>query len=324
MYIIYIKVPQKLRVEILKKLHKNYIKWIIVLLLLVLVGSAYSFNWYDIKDKTVDKISSISIPFYLIVNPKNVDQGITPKSISINTKDYSSDKSTALDIVDRLNDEYKKDKSLDFLSTKQRKSLMKKINKTPHQYIYKITLLNFGKDLTDKYVTISLNQRNDTKNIVSYRYRVYYQKNEVTSSTYLTTTSNKYPPRFVIPDIELGNAGVYDSKPFVQRIKTAIINSNLSMNNASQPGDFNQIAINLGLNTDKSNKGLYTLAKNSNTRVTNFAIIGYEISDVPRSSRIFIKQLSKDNSYYYTLTYNRNSQKFVSFQNGIISTYNQN
>jgi len=70
--------------------------------------------------------------------------------------------------------------------------------------------------------------------------------------------------------------------------------------------------------------GLFVLAKNSNSRVSNFSIIGYQVSDVPRYTRFYLKQLSKDNSFYYTLTYSRNSGRFINLQKGIITTDNQN
>jgi len=307
----------------LKKLLKKHLKLLITLLILILIILTYVFNWGNIKDKTVNKISSITIPFSLIVNPKNIDQDVTPKSIKLNDKDFEADKTQAINLVNTINSNYKATKDFNFLTEKQDKSLTDKIKKQSHQYIHDVTLLNFGKDRKGKYLTISLNQYNDTKQIVSYRYRLYHKKSQIFSVKYLKQTSNTYPPRFIIPDVEVGDAGINNSKNFMQRLKTAVINSNLTMNNASEPGNFNQIAINLGLNADKSNKGLYNLAKNSNSRVTNYGIVGYEISDVPRHSQVYIKQLSKNKHYYYTLNYNRNSKKFISFQKGIISTDNR-
>lgn len=306
----------------MKKLFKKHLKLLITLLILILIILTYVFNWGNIKTKTVNKISSLTIPFSLVVNPKNVDKGITPRSIKLNDKDFEGDKTQAINLVNTINGNYKTTKDFNFLTEKQDKSLTEKIKKQSHQYIHDVTLLNFGKDRKGKYLTVSLNQYNDTDKIISYRYRLYHKKNEIFSVKYLKSTSNTYPPRFIIPDVKVGETGINNSKNFMQRLKTAIINSNLSMNNASEPGSFNQIAINLGLDPDKSNKGLYNLAKNSNSRVTNYGIVGYEISDVPRYSRVYIKQLSKDNHFYYTLTYNRNSNKFIRFQSGIISTNN--
>ncbi|WP_125588510.1 hypothetical protein [Companilactobacillus jidongensis] len=308
----------------MKKLNKKYIKWFVLLGLIILVGIAYGFNIYNIKNKTVDKISSMTIPFSLIVNPKNVDEGIAPKSISLKTGDMEKTKLRAISLVSTINDNYQNTKELDFLSSEQEKSLLKKVDKEPHRYIYKMTLLNFGRDNNGNYITVSCNRYDDTKNIVSYRYRLYYKDNNITSAKYLNTKSNKFPPKYVIEDTELGTSGIDQAKPFMERIKTTIINSNLTMANATDPGNFNQLSINLGLNPDDSNNGLYNLAKNSNSRVTNFGIVGYQLSDVPRYSRIYLKQQTKDTSYYYTLTFNRNSNKFVKFQRGIISTDDKN
>lgn len=307
----------------MKNLLKKHLKLLISLLILILIILTYTFNWGSIKTKTVNKISSLTIPFSLIVNPKNIDQGITPKSIKLNDKDFEADKTQSIDLINTINSNYKATKDFNFLTEKQSKTLNDKIKKQSHQYIHDVTLLNFGKNRKGKYLTISLNQYNDTKKIVSYRYRLYHKKNEIFSVKYLKQTSNTYPPRFVIPDVKVGETGINNSKNFMQRLKTALINSNLTMNNAVEPGNFNQIAINLGLDPDKSNNGLFKLAKNANSRVTNYGIVGYEISDVPRYSRVYIKELNKDNHYYYTLTYSRNSKKFVSFQNGIISTDNK-
>ncbi len=324
MYIIYIKVTHLQRVKNLKKLNKKYIKWLVLLGLVIIIGAAYGFNVYNIKNKTVDKISSLTIPFSLIVNPKNIDEGITPKSISLKTGDMEKTKLKAISLVSKINDDYQNTKQLDFLSSDQEKSLLKKVHKKSHRYIYQMTLLNFGRDSHGNYITVSCNRYDDTKNIVSYRYRLYYKDDNITSAKYLNTKSNKFPPKYVIEDTELGNSGIDQAKSFMERVKTTIINSNLTMTNATDPGDFNQLSLNLGLNPDDSNNGLYNLARNSNSRVTNFGIVGYQLSDVPRYSRIYLKQQTKDTSYYYTLTFNRNSSKFVKFQRGIISTDNKN
>ncbi|KRN98707.1 hypothetical protein IV57_GL000892 [Companilactobacillus kimchiensis] len=310
--------------EILKKLNKKYIKWIVILLLLIMIILAYAFNLGKIKDKTINGISQITIPFSLIVNPKNIDEDIAPKAVDINDGDMTKEKQQAINLVSTINDDYDNTKELSFLSNDQEKSLLNKVNKEPHRYIAKMTLLNFGKDIHGKYITVSCNRYDDTKTIVSYRYRLYYKGDSIRSAKYLNTKSNKYPPRFVIDGIVMGNAGNDQAKAFMQRLKTAIINSNLTATNANLPGNFNQISINLGLNPDKSNIGLYNLAKNSNSRVSNSSIIGYQISDVPRYTRVYVKQLSKDNTYYYTLTYSRNSGRFINFQKGIVATDNKN
>lgn len=308
----------------MKKLNKKYIKWFVLLGLIIIIGITYGFNIYNIKDKTVDKISSMTIPFSLIVNPKNIDEGITPKSISLKTGDMEKTKLKAISLVSKINEDYKNTKQLDFLSSDQEKELLKKVHKKSHRYIYQMTLLNFGRDNHGNYITISCNRYDDTKNIVSYRYRLYYKGDDITSAKYLNTKSNKFPPKYVVEDTELGESGIDQAKSFMERVKTTIINSNLTMTNATDPGDFNQLSINLGLNPDDSNNGLYNLARNSNSRVTNFGIVGYQLSDVPRYSRVYLKQQTKDTSYYYTLTFNRNSSKFVKFQRGIISTDNKN
>lgn len=308
----------------MKKLNKKYIKWIIVLLLLVMIVTSYALNLGKIKDKTINGIAQITIPFSLIVNPKNIDEDIAPKSISLKDGDMTKAKQKALNLVDTINDDYDNTKELSFLSNDQEKALLKRVHKEPHRYIANMTLLNLGKDINGKYITISCNRYDDTKNIVSYRYRLYYRGDSIRSARYLNSKSNKYPPKFIIKDIELGKPGTDQATAFMQRLKTAIINSNLTATNANEPGNFNQIAINLGLNPDKSNSGLFTLAQNSNSRVSNSSIVGYQVSDVPRYTRVYVKQLSKHNTYYYTLTFSRNSGRFINFQNGLISTDDKN
>jgi len=311
-------------VGILKKLNKKYIKWIIILTLLVMIIAAYTFNLGKIKDKTVNGIAQITIPFSLIVNPKNIDEDIAPKSISLDDGDMTKAKQQALNIVSTINEDYNSTDELSFLSNQQEKDLLEKIHKKAHRYIFKITLLNFGKDAHGKYVTISCNRYDDTKTIVSYRYRLYHKGDSITSARYLNSRSNKYPPQYVLENIEMGKDGVNQATVFMQRLKTAIINSNLTATNATDPGNFNQISLNLGLNPDKSNMGLFVLAKNSNSRVSNYGIIGYQISDVPRYTRIYLKQKNKNDNIYYTLTYSRNSGRYINFQKGIITTDTQN
>ncbi|AUI72197.1 hypothetical protein [Companilactobacillus alimentarius] len=308
----------------MKKLNKKYIKWIIVLFLLAMIVVSYALNLGKIKDKTVDSIAQITIPFSLIVNPKNIDEDIAPKTISLDKSDMSKTKQQALNLVSTINDDYHNTNELSFLSNKQEKALLKRVHKKSHRYITNMTLLNFGKDTHGKYITVSCNRYDDTKNIVSYRYRLYYRDDSIVSAKYLNTKTNKYAPQYVMENIDLGNSGVNQAQNFVQRFKTAIINSNLTATNANEPGNFNQISINLGLDPDKSNTGLFNLAKNSNSRVSNFGIVGYQISDVPRYTRFYLKQLSKSNTYYYTLTYSRNSSRFINFQKDIISTDSQN
>lgn len=303
----------------MKNLTKKQIGWIITLLIIIIVGVIYSFNFFDSRTKTVNAISQITIPFSLIVDPNNVDRGVTPKGINTDVKNSESEKERVINMVEDMNQSFKENHKLYFLSKDQQTELNKKVKKQPHQYIYSISLLNFGRDHSGKYFTISCNQYNDTKTIVSYRYILHYQKEQIKTSKYVGKKSNKYPPEFLIKDVKVGKDGIKDSKSFTQELRTAIINSGLISNQNAIPGDFNQIAINIGLDGDKSNQGLYQLAKHANSRLTNFAITGYEVSDVPRYSRIFIKQIDDDHSYYYTLTYNRNTAKFTHLQTGIHS-----
>lgn len=280
---------------------------------------SFAFNLFNIKTKTTNMISQITIPFSLIVNPNHIDQGVTPKSIKVNISDQNNEKIQVINLVDDINQNFKQDKKFSFLSKSQQKKLSDKVNQKSHQYISSITLLNFGRDISGKYITISCNQYNDTKKVISYRYLLHYDGHKIKSSKHLGKKSASYPPRFIIPDTALGNDGINQSKSFMQQIKTAIINSNLISNNESIPGDFQQIAANLGLTKGQNDKALYQLTKHANSRLTNFAIIGYELSDVPRYSRIYLKQINNGHSYYYTLTYNRNTNKFQSFQTAIHS-----
>jgi len=233
-------------------------------------------------------------------------------------------KQKAINLTSTINDDYDNTKELSFLSNDQEDTLLKKVHQKPHRYIGDMTLLNFGKDIHGKYITVSCNRYDDTKNIVGYRYRLYYKDDAIRSAKYLNTQTNKYPTKFVLDKVDLGKDGTTQATAFMQRLKTAIINSNLTATNANEPGNFNQISINLGLNPDKSNIGLFSLAQHSNSRVSNSSIIGYQLSDVPRYTRVYVKQLSKDNSYYYTLTFSRNSGRFINLQKGIISTDTQN
>ncbi|HCD06711.1 hypothetical protein NV391_10985 [Companilactobacillus crustorum] len=308
----------------MKKLNKKYIKWIIIFVLLIMIVTSYALNLGKIKDRTINGIAQMTIPFSLIVNPKNIDEDIAPKAISLNDGDMTKAKQQAINLVSTINDDYDNTKELSFLSNQQEKDLLKKVNKQSHRYIFKMTLLNFGKDLHGKYITVSCNRYDDTKTIVSYRYRLYHKGDSIISAKYLNSKSNKYPPQYVLDNIALGKSGTDQAQAFLQRLKTAIINSNLTATNANEPGNFNQISINLGLNPDKSNSGLFFLARNSNSRVSNSSIVGYQISDVPRYTRIYLKQLSKEDSFYYTLTFSRNSGRFINFQKGIISTDDQN
>ncbi|MFD1471837.1 hypothetical protein [Companilactobacillus mishanensis] len=303
----------------MKKLNKKHITWITILVILILVIIMYIFNIANIKNKTIDRISEITIPFSLIVNPNNVDKNVTPKSIDTNVSDLNNEKFHVIKLVNNLDTTYQQTKKFSFLSNDQQKQLNDKVHDQSHQYIYKITSLNFGRDLNGKYLTISCNQYNDTKQIKSYRYRLHYKGNQITTSKYLGSTSAKYPPKYLLDGIVLGQDGIKKSKSFTQQIKTAIINSNLTTNSASNPGEFNQLAINLGLDPDESNKALFNLARYSNSRLTNFSIIGYELADVPRTSRIYIKQVDRKKTRYYTLNYDRNKAKYIYIQNGISS-----
>ncbi|AKP67637.1 hypothetical protein [Companilactobacillus ginsenosidimutans] len=303
----------------MKNLTKNQWRWTISILILLIIISLFAFNVFRIRDKSTDAISKITIPFSLIVNPKNIDKGVTPKSVNTDVNDLNSEKNHVVKLTNNIDTSFQDNKKLYFLSKDQQKSLMDKVDKQEHQYIYKITLLNFGRDHSGKYFTISCNQYNDTKSIVSYRYILHYDKNQIKTSKYIGKRSAKYPPQFIIDGVVTGNDGVKQSKSFMQETRTAIINSNLISNNSIVPGDFNQIAINIGLNNETSNKALYSLAKNANSRLTNFAVTGYELSDVPRYSRIYIKQINNDVNHYYTLSYDRNTSKFTSLKQGIIS-----
>lgn len=303
----------------MKNLTKKQIRRIIELLLLIIVILLFVFNSFKIRTKTTDAISQITISFSLIVNPNNIDKGVTPKSINTNVTNLNAEKNHVVRLSNSLDDSFQQNHKLFFLSKNQQQQLMEKVNKQPHQYIYKITLLNFGRDHSGDYFTISCNQYNDTKIIVSYRYILHYKKDQITTSKYIGKSKAKTPPEFTLDGIVVGNDGVKQSKAFMQEIRAGIINSNLISNNSVEPGDFDQIADNIGLNGDASNKALYNLTKNSNSRLTNFAVTGYELSDVPRETHIYVKQINNKVNYYYTLTYNRNSSTFTSFKQGIIS-----
>lgn len=295
---------------------------IILVIILLLIG--FFLNVFDIKDKTTESMSKTTIPFNLIVNPKKIDQGVKPKSIKLDTDNFDSEKNHVIKMVNNINNNFKDNHKLYFLSTDQQKQLNDMVSKKSHQYIYQITALNFGKDIKGKYFTISCNQYGDSKQITSYRYILHYKKNQITTSKYIGKKHAKYPPQFLLDDIKVGTPGIKQSKGFLQQLKTALINSNLTSNQSNVPGDFDQIAINLGLKDDASNDALYQLTKNSNSRLSNFAITGYELSDVPRKSRIYVKQMNQHRNYYYTLTFDRNSKKFSTFQTGIHSNRNSN
>ncbi|WP_099974115.1 hypothetical protein [Lactobacillus terrae] len=306
----------------MKNLNKSYVKLIVPIIVVVIIVILFIFNAFQIRDKTADGISSISVPFSLIVNPKHIDEGVTPKGIKITDTNYEKTKKHVLELTDNIEANYLQTKRFSFLSANQEKQLKKMINSSQYQYIYSITLINFGKDTTGNYLTISCNQYNDTKKIVGYRYRLYYQGDSIKSAKYIKKLSDTTPPKYVYDDVAVRNTGIKQANSFMDSVKTAILNSNLTSTNAQNAGNFNQISTNLGLDPDYSNKGLYRFSKNANSRITNYAIIDYEITDVPRKTRIYIKQVNNGVSYYYTLSYNRNNNQFVSFQNGLISSTN--
>lgn len=292
------------------------------MIIILLIG--FFLNIFGIKTKTTESMSKITIPFNLIVNPNKIDQGVKPNSIKLDDSNFGSEKNHVIQMVNNINSNFKDNHKLYFLSNEQQKQLNEMVNKQSHQYIYLITPLNFGKDIKGKYFTISCNQYGDSKQITSYRYILHYKKNQITTSKYIGKHHAKYPPQFLLDNVNVGTAGVKKSTGFLQQLKTALINSNLTSNQGNVSGDFDQIAINLGLNNDKSNQALYQLTKNSNSRLSNFAITGYELSDVPRKSRIYVKQINEHHNYYYTLTFDRNTKKFSTFQTGIHSNRNSN
>ncbi|MBA1433746.1 hypothetical protein [Bombilactobacillus bombi] len=305
----------------MNKLKKHVALLSTVLILLITLTTVY-YSRKPLLQATSNWLTAQTIPFNWLVNPQKVNKNIHPHAITLNEID-NQEYQTELAHVDTLIHSFNRQKQKStWLSPAQFHQLQGWVHQKPHRYIYSVTPLLIGYDHQGKYTVLSANRYDDTKQIRSYRYQVYFRQHQVLKTSYLGSTSNNKAPKFIGFTNKLGNSGISKAPNFLDNINTTLTNSDIINQPNASTQQYSQLGKNIGLSTH-SGAALQRYAQMGTANQKNSAIIGYEISDVPRETFFFITQINKEKTYYYTLIYNRNQNRFIAFEQGKKSIANR-
>lgn len=273
------------------------------------------YNRHLLIRNTSNWLSEQTIPFNLLVSPHQVDKSIHPQAISLNELNSQQYKNELKNVDTLINSFNKRQQKIHWLSPTQNKELLLQVHKKSHRYLYSITPLVIGKNRRGKYTILSVNCREDSKQIQSYRYQVYYKHQSANKVLYLRSTHNNKPPKFIGFTNNLGTSGISKAPNFIDNINLTLNNSEVTNKPNASIKQYSQLSKNIGLDNN-SGFALQRYAINTNADQKNSAITGYEISDVPRETKFYLTQINKEKTFYYTLIYNRNSNQFTSLRLG--------
>ncbi|AXX65311.1 hypothetical protein DS830_07380 [Bombilactobacillus bombi] len=297
----------------MKKTKKRIIFLSTILIVCISLFTIY-YNRKPLLKATSNWLTAQTIPFNLLVNPNKINKSIHPHAIALNEIDNQKYQEDLTEIDNLINSFNRHQQKFSWLSPTQTKKLQKRIKQKPHRYISSITPLLLGQDRTGQYTVLSINCYDDTTQIRSYRYRVYFRNHRSVKSHYLKTTTNTKPPKFIGFTNTLGVSGITKAPNFIDTINSTLTNSDVANQPNASSHQYSQLGKNIGLKN--SGSALQQYALNSDANYKNSAITGYEISDVPRETKFFITQINKETKHYYTLIYNRNQGNFTGFQTG--------
>ncbi|UQS82114.1 hypothetical protein MOO45_08015 [Bombilactobacillus folatiphilus] len=297
--------------KILKK--KRYLYTLLVCILLFIL---LYYNRNPLIKASSNWLSRQTIPFQLVVNPHKLDQIKKPKSLTLNElseKEYQQQLKITKQLVNSFD---KHRQQCGFLSTKQNQQLKQWVQQKHHRYLYSVTPLTSGKNRHGKYITVSVNRYDDTQQIHSYRYQVFYRSNgKVQAAKFIGNFHNAKPPKFISWTNKLGVSGIAKVPTFLDKVNTTLINSGITAQSTATLDKYQQLARNLGLSS-KSATALKQYVLQNGMDQKNSSVVGYELSDVPRETRFFITQINDHHRYYYTVTFNRNQNEFTNFLSG--------
>ncbi|MCD2255923.1 hypothetical protein ACNAN0_12280 [Agrilactobacillus fermenti] len=291
--------------------------------LIIIIGLLFAFR-RPLLNHAQKFLTAQTIPFNWIVDPNHVANGLDVPEVNLSVTQMDDVKKDALKVVDNINNDFSVAKqNYTFLTGKQARQLDRWVHSKPHQYIYSFTPVAFGRTNTGNYVLVSANRYDDTTTIVSYRYRVYYNaQNAITKTVYMSTVKHNTPPKFVFAQAPVGTDGVSTATNFTERIKNILSKSSAFDNNNGKLAQYRGLAEQLNLATDSA-PALQKYLQVSNTDFQNTAIIGYELTDVPRVTRFFLVSGTNRHKTYFTLTYDRDQEGFTKFQRGLINANEQ-
>lgn len=293
----------------------------LILMIVILIPTYY--NRKLIINATSNWLSSQTIPFQLVVNPKTINHSQHPTGLTlneVNDQDYQHQLKNANHIVKLFN---RKQQSCGFLSKEQNRQLRKWVTQKPHRYLYSVTPLVLGQNRHGHYLTVSVNRYDDTHQIHSYRYRVYYHHQKPGQARFLGNFSSNKPPKFVTWTNRVGVSGISKVPNFIDKINSTMLNSGVAAKPTTTVKQYQQLAQNIGL-SPTSAPGLKNYINRGGADQKNSAITAYEFSDVPRETRFYITQYNNHQHYHYTLVFNRNTNAFTQFLNGIKSVAHKN
>ncbi|MBH9991263.1 hypothetical protein H3R26_04075 [Lactobacillus sp. W8092] len=291
---------------------------LITLIIIVFVLLTCYVNRQPILTATANWLTARTLPFDLLVNPKTVKHNIQPPTVTLKEQP-TTHYQTLMNKLNNLNETVNpKTNRLTFLNAQQNRQLAHRVEKKPHRYLYSVTPILIGRDQHDPYVVVSANRYDDTRQIVSYRYRLIYRHHQFTKATYLTQTKNNKPPKFIGFTKHLGNSGISTVSGYLERMNLSIASAGLNNQEAAPLAKYQQLAQNIGLDS-ASGAAFKQYALNLMGDQKNSAVSAYEITDVPRETNFIITQINRQKKLTYTLTFDRNTNHFIRFRNGIHS-----
>lgn len=295
-----------------------------LLSLILIVGLGYIFR-QPLLNQAQRLLTAQTIPFHWVVDPNKVENGLNVPAVDLSVSQMDDVKKDALKLVSNIDENFSGHQSdFMFLTAAQRKQLDRWVHDKPHQYIYSITPVAFGKIANQNYLVLSANRYDDTKTIVSYRYRIFYNAKfqiDPKKTEHVATVKHENPPKFLFADASVGTDGISTATNFIERIKNELGNSN-TYTNSTKLTQFRGLAQELNLNVHSA-KALQRYLQVSDTDFQNTVITGYELTDVPRVTRFFIVSGTNKQKTYFTLTYDRTQEGFTDFQNGIVNADKQ-
>ena len=297
--------------QITKKFFKTLVTTIIICLCLFIIY----YNRHLLVRNTSNWLSERTIPFNLLVSPHHVEKSIHPQALTlneVNNQQYHNELKTMNILINSSNRHHQK---IAWLSSAQNRQLKARIQKKSHRYFYSITPLVIGQNRQGKYTILSVNCREDTKQIQSYRYQIYYNHQRARKVLYLRSTHNNKPPKFIGFTNNLGTSGIVKAPNFIDTINQTLNNSDITNRPDASVKQYSQLGKNIGLDPN-SGSALQRYALNTNADQKNSAITGYEFSDVPRETKFYLTQINKEQTFYYTLIYNRNNNRFTGLRLG--------
>lgn len=300
------------------RLHKKWVKPLIVFSGIFLIG----FGCYSQRVNIQKRMAETTIPFNWVVSSKAVlnSHHFTELNESqIHNGSYSQLKQQSLYFVKQFNQDIKKNKRIAPQGLDNQTS--KKINSylSTHRYLKEADLIKVGTNHQGNYFEANLVQLNDTHQIKSILIKCTYQNKKLLSSKYLKTINSKASVTPIFNSSSTKNDGLNDITNESNRLSNLLISSELydKINDQKYSNVLNSLNGLRKEHTDldkRSDPALYQFLKYSNGDFKRLGLTQIEYTDIPNNSYFLLKEANNSGIKGFWLTYNRNTQKFISLR----------